>query len=153
MPSKSYFSCTPAAPSESTTLHAVVQCAARPSRELATIDEGCADLWRASCLRLCRDTASNASKPFICARCRQPPACSSQPCHYDRTIACRCASQVKYTQQTFHDKISKILEEFPRMDDIHPFYGPSVATETTPLCWLPKGLHFTSALHLLCNNF
>ena len=33
------------------------------------------------------------------------------------------ASQVKYTQQTFHDKISKILEEFPRMDDIHPFYA------------------------------
>jgi len=35
----------------------------------------------------------------------------------------RAVVQVKYTQQTFHDKISKILEEFPRMDDIHPFYA------------------------------
>jgi len=31
--------------------------------------------------------------------------------------------KVKYTQQSFHDKISKILEDFPRMDDIHPFYA------------------------------
>ncbi|XP_057448954.1 nucleolar GTP-binding protein 1-like [Lotus japonicus] len=31
--------------------------------------------------------------------------------------------KVKYTQQNFHDKLSAIIDEFPRMDDIHPFYG------------------------------
>jgi len=31
--------------------------------------------------------------------------------------------KVKYTQQTFNDKISVILEDFPRLDDIHPFYA------------------------------
>ncbi|KAK3427859.1 hypothetical protein EUGRSUZ_F03998 [Eucalyptus grandis] len=31
--------------------------------------------------------------------------------------------KVKYTQQNFHDKLSTIIEEFPRLDDIHPFYG------------------------------
>lgn len=31
--------------------------------------------------------------------------------------------KVKYTQQSFHDKLSKILEDFPRLDDIHPFYS------------------------------
>ncbi|KAK9005567.1 hypothetical protein V6N11_042995 [Hibiscus sabdariffa] len=31
--------------------------------------------------------------------------------------------KVKYTQQNFHEKLSTIIEEFPRLDDIHPFYG------------------------------
>ncbi|KAA8533100.1 hypothetical protein F0562_033367 [Nyssa sinensis] len=31
--------------------------------------------------------------------------------------------KVKYTQQNFHEKLSTIIEEFPRLDEIHPFYG------------------------------
>ncbi|XP_022131730.1 nucleolar GTP-binding protein 1-like [Momordica charantia] len=31
--------------------------------------------------------------------------------------------KVKYTQQNFHEKLSNIIDEFPRLDDIHPFYG------------------------------
>ncbi|KAB2632206.1 nucleolar GTP-binding protein 1-like [Pyrus ussuriensis x Pyrus communis] len=31
--------------------------------------------------------------------------------------------KVKYTQQNFHEKLSTIINEFPRLDDIHPFYG------------------------------
>ncbi|KAG9459108.1 hypothetical protein H6P81_003616 [Aristolochia fimbriata] len=31
--------------------------------------------------------------------------------------------KVKYTQQNFHEKLSLIIDEFPRLDDIHPFYG------------------------------
>jgi len=31
--------------------------------------------------------------------------------------------KVKYTQQTFHDRITQILEDFPVLDDIHPFYA------------------------------
>ncbi|KAF5185198.1 Nucleolar gtp-binding protein [Thalictrum thalictroides] len=31
--------------------------------------------------------------------------------------------KVKYTQTNFHDKLSTIIDEFPRLDDIHPFYG------------------------------
>ncbi|KAL6137234.1 hypothetical protein ACLB2K_062526 [Fragaria x ananassa] len=31
--------------------------------------------------------------------------------------------KVKYTQTNFHDKLSAIIDEFPRLDDIHPFYG------------------------------
>lgn len=30
--------------------------------------------------------------------------------------------KVKYTSQTYHDKLSKILEDFPILDEIHPFY-------------------------------
>eukprot|EP00894_Picocystis_sp_ML_P003468 jgi/Pico_ML_1/53985/g4436.t1 len=30
--------------------------------------------------------------------------------------------KVKYTQQTYHDKMSTILTDFPKIDDIHPFY-------------------------------
>lgn len=30
--------------------------------------------------------------------------------------------KVKYTQQTYHDKMSVILTDFPKIDDIHPFY-------------------------------
>lgn len=32
-------------------------------------------------------------------------------------------SQVKFTQQVWHEKLAKILEEFPRVDDVHPFYA------------------------------
>ncbi|CAM8933844.1 unnamed protein product [Rhodiola kirilowii] len=31
--------------------------------------------------------------------------------------------KLKYTQPNFHEKLSTIIEEFPRLDDIHPFYG------------------------------
>ncbi|KAH7836271.1 hypothetical protein Vadar_034241 [Vaccinium darrowii] len=31
--------------------------------------------------------------------------------------------KVKYTQQNFHEKLSTIVEEFPRLDGIHPFYS------------------------------
>lgn len=31
--------------------------------------------------------------------------------------------KVKYTQQTYHDKLTRILDEFPRLDDVHPFYA------------------------------
>ncbi|KAI8023688.1 Nucleolar GTP-binding protein 1 [Camellia lanceoleosa] len=40
--------------------------------------------------------------------------------------------QIKYTQQNFHEKLSTIIEEFPRLDDIHSFYG--------------------DLLHVLCNK-
>ncbi|XP_042478580.1 nucleolar GTP-binding protein 1-like [Macadamia integrifolia] len=31
--------------------------------------------------------------------------------------------KVKYTQQNYHEKLSAIIDEFPRLDGIHPFYG------------------------------
>ncbi|CAD7695287.1 unnamed protein product [Ostreobium quekettii] len=31
--------------------------------------------------------------------------------------------KVKHTQQTWHEALTQILEDFPRVDDIHPFYG------------------------------
>jgi nucleolar GTP-binding protein len=31
--------------------------------------------------------------------------------------------KVKYTQTNWHEKLSMILEEFPRVDDVHPFYA------------------------------
>lgn len=31
--------------------------------------------------------------------------------------------KVKFTSSTVHEKLSQILEDFPRLDDIHPFYG------------------------------
>ena len=31
--------------------------------------------------------------------------------------------KVKYTQQTWHDKLTRMLDEFPRLDNIHPFYA------------------------------
>lgn len=30
--------------------------------------------------------------------------------------------KVKYTQSNFHEKLSAITNEFPRLDEIHPFY-------------------------------
>ncbi|EDR24027.1 nucleolar GTP-binding protein, putative [Entamoeba dispar SAW760] len=31
--------------------------------------------------------------------------------------------KVKYCSQSYHDKLALILEEFPLLDDLHPFYG------------------------------
>lgn len=31
--------------------------------------------------------------------------------------------KVKYTQNTLHDKFSEIIDDFPKIEDIHPFYG------------------------------
>jgi len=31
--------------------------------------------------------------------------------------------KVKFTQQTIDEKLGAILQEFPRLDDIHPFYA------------------------------
>lgn len=31
--------------------------------------------------------------------------------------------KVKYTQQNFHDRLTQILSEFPKLDDVHPFYA------------------------------
>ncbi|KAJ6821334.1 uncharacterized protein M6B38_392825 [Iris pallida] len=31
--------------------------------------------------------------------------------------------KVRFTKQNFHEKLSTIIDEFPRLDDIHPFYG------------------------------
>ncbi|KAF7245936.1 Nucleolar GTP-binding protein 1 [Varanus komodoensis] len=31
--------------------------------------------------------------------------------------------KVKYTQQNYHDRLSQIIMDFPKLDDIHPFYA------------------------------
>ena len=31
--------------------------------------------------------------------------------------------KVKFTQQNFHDRLEMMLTEFPRLEDIHPFYS------------------------------
>lgn len=31
--------------------------------------------------------------------------------------------KVKFTQQTFHDKLTQILTDFPKLEDVHPFYA------------------------------
>lgn len=31
--------------------------------------------------------------------------------------------KIKFTQQTIHERLSQILTDFPRLDDIHPFYS------------------------------
>eukprot|EP01110_Echinostelium_bisporum_P011586 TRINITY_DN5554_c0_g1_i1.p1 TRINITY_DN5554_c0_g1~~TRINITY_DN5554_c0_g1_i1.p1 ORF type:complete len:685 (+),score=286.68 TRINITY_DN5554_c0_g1_i1:149-2203(+) len=31
--------------------------------------------------------------------------------------------KVRYTQQNFHDKLTQIINDFPLLDDIHPFYA------------------------------
>ncbi|PSC69229.1 Nucleolar GTP-binding 1 [Micractinium conductrix] len=31
--------------------------------------------------------------------------------------------KVKFTQSNWHDKLSQILEDFPKVDDVHPFYA------------------------------
>jgi hypothetical protein len=91
------------------------------------------------------------SGPSTCARRvhttpQPPPAATGTHCapplRFARTPAARrvvaraCVSltllfptapavllQVKFTQQVWHEKLAKILEEFPRVDDVHPFYA------------------------------
>lgn len=36
--------------------------------------------------------------------------------------------KVKYTQQNFHDRLSDILTEFPKLEDLHPFYADLLNT-------------------------
>lgn len=31
--------------------------------------------------------------------------------------------KVKFTQQTFHDKLTQIITDFPKLEDVHPFYA------------------------------
>lgn len=31
--------------------------------------------------------------------------------------------KVKFTQQNWHDKLTQILDDFPKVDDVHPFYS------------------------------
>lgn len=31
--------------------------------------------------------------------------------------------KVKYTQQNYHDKLTQIIEEFPKLEEVHPFYS------------------------------
>ncbi|XP_053121470.1 GTP-binding protein 4 isoform X2 [Hemicordylus capensis] len=31
--------------------------------------------------------------------------------------------KVKYTQQNYHDRLAQIITDFPKLDDIHPFYA------------------------------
>ncbi|PFX24300.1 Nucleolar GTP-binding protein 1 [Stylophora pistillata] len=31
--------------------------------------------------------------------------------------------KIKYTQQNYHDKLTQIITDFPRLEDIHPFYA------------------------------
>ncbi|XP_073236061.1 GTP-binding protein 4-like [Porites lutea] len=31
--------------------------------------------------------------------------------------------KIKFTQQNYHDKLSQIISDFPRLEDIHPFYA------------------------------
>uniref|UniRef100_A0A0K8RBT7 Putative cdna flj55652 highly similar to nucleolar gtp-binding protein 1 n=1 Tax=Ixodes ricinus TaxID=34613 RepID=A0A0K8RBT7_IXORI len=31
--------------------------------------------------------------------------------------------KVKFTQQNYHDRLSQIPTDFPKLDDIHPFYA------------------------------
>lgn len=37
-------------------------------------------------------------------------------------------TKVKYTQQNFHDRLSTILTEFPKLEDLHPFYADLLNT-------------------------
>lgn len=33
------------------------------------------------------------------------------------------STKIKFAQQTFHDKLTTIITEFPKLNDIHPFYA------------------------------
>ncbi|XP_050687634.1 GTP-binding protein 4-like [Eriocheir sinensis] len=37
-------------------------------------------------------------------------------------------TKVKYTQQNFHDRLTAILSEFPKLEDLHPFYADLLNT-------------------------
>ncbi|XP_063698494.1 nucleolar GTP-binding protein 1 [Culicoides brevitarsis] len=36
--------------------------------------------------------------------------------------------KVKYTQQNFHDRLTQIIQDFPKLDDMHPFYADLMNT-------------------------
>lgn len=36
--------------------------------------------------------------------------------------------KVKYTQQNFHDKLTTIINDFPKLEDVHPFYADLLNT-------------------------
>jgi hypothetical protein len=40
--------------------------------------------------------------------------------------------KVKYTQTNWHEKLSMILDEFPRVDDVHPFYADLLNVRARP---------------------
>jgi nucleolar GTP-binding protein len=31
--------------------------------------------------------------------------------------------KVKFTQQSYHDRLTQIIEDFPKLDEVHPFYA------------------------------
>lgn len=44
--------------------------------------------------------------------------------HYKITrIRAFYTRKVKFAQQSFHDRLSQIIQEFPKLDDVHPFYA------------------------------
>ena len=58
--------------------------------------------------------ASNVTFNFISILCLLKKA------SFDHVLPCL---QVKYTQTNWHDRLTIILDEFPKVDDIHPFYA------------------------------
>jgi nucleolar GTP-binding protein len=54
--------------------------------------------------------------------------------------------KIKFTQQTFHDKLTQILDDFPKLDDIHPFYSDlmNVIYDRGNASLLPFSFHFFS---------
>lgn len=45
------------------------------------------------------------------------------PAYHISRIRAFYMRKVRFTQQTYHDRLSQILEDFPIMDEIHPFYA------------------------------
>ena len=46
------------------------------------------------------------------------PACAQRA-----SLSAAAAAQVKFTATSWHEKLGKILEDFPKVDDVHPFYA------------------------------
>ena len=46
------------------------------------------------------------------------PACAQRG-----RLSAAAAAQVKFTATSWHEKLGKILEDFPKVDDVHPFYA------------------------------
>ena len=38
-------------------------------------------------------------------------------------LSAAAGAQVKFTATSWHEKLGKILEDFPKVDDVHPFYA------------------------------
>lgn len=38
--------------------------------------------------------------------------------------------KVKFTHMNYHDKLTQILTDFPRLDDVHPFYADLINVRT-----------------------